>query len=206
MNARPQRIGMFGGAFDPPHHAHVALAQAAVEQLELDRLLVFPTGQAWHKARALSPAQHRLAMTRLAFAHLPAVTVDDRELHRSGPTYTVDTLTELRSQWPQAQLWLVLGADHARALPSWSRWQQIRELAIISIASRDDLTLDQVEFLPEIPDIQPPGGGFVRLHMPAMPVSATEIRQRVATGQRIDHLVAPGVARYIEQHHLYLAP
>ena len=206
MSVRPQRIGMFGGAFDPPHHAHVALAQAAVEQLELDTLLVFPTGQAWHKARELSAARHRLAMTRLAFAHLPAVAVDDRELQRTGPTYTVDTLTELRTQWPQAQLWLVLGADHARALPDWRQWQRVRELAIISIASRDDLTLDQVEFLPEIPDFQPPGGGFVRLHMPAMPVSATEIRQRVAMGQPIDHLVTIGVARYIEQHHLYLAP
>ncbi len=197
---------MFGGAFDPPHNAHVALARAAIEQLQLDTLYVFPTGQAWHKARALSPAVHRLAMTKLAFADQPAAVVDGRELQRQGPTYTVDTLGELHYEHPQARLFLVIGADHARALQGWRRWADIRQMTIVSIAARDDLTLDGIEFSSKLLDESEPQSGFVRLHMPPLAISATNIRQRVAAGLGFDHLVAPGVARYIEHHHLYLAP
>ncbi len=206
MSNHPLRIGMFGGAFDPPHNAHVALARAAIEQLQLDMLYVLPTGQAWHKARALSPAAHRLAMTELAFADLPAARVDGRELQRQGPTYTVDTLTQLQQEHPQARLFLVVGADHAQALPGWRRWPDIRQMAIISIAARDDLTLDGIGFSSELLNQGEQRSGFVRLHMPAHAISATEIRHRVATGQGFDHLVATAVARYIDYHHLYLAP
>ena len=97
MSGPRQRLGMFGGAFDPPHNAHVTLAGVAVDQLALDELRIFPTGQAWHKARPLSPSVHRLAMARLAFQGLPRVVVDPRELEREGPTYTVDTLFEIFS-------------------------------------------------------------------------------------------------------------
>ncbi|MGI9153494.1 MAG: nicotinate-nicotinamide nucleotide adenylyltransferase, partial [Rubrivivax sp.] len=89
---------MFGGAFDPPHLAHVALALAAVEQLQLDELRIFPTGQAWHKSQALSAPEHRLAMARLAFASVPRTVIDERDLRRSGPTYTIDTRRELHSE------------------------------------------------------------------------------------------------------------
>ena len=130
------RIGMFGGAFDPPHLGHVALARAAVEQLALDQLLVFPTGQAWHKARELSTAAHRLAMAQLAFADVPRIRVDGRELQRDGPTYTVDTLRELRREFPQAELLLVIGADQAESLHSWREGAEIAQLATISIAAR----------------------------------------------------------------------
>ncbi len=95
---QPRRIGLLGGAFDPPHRAHQALARAAIEQMQLSELRILPTGQAWHKARPLSPAPHRLAMARLAFEGLPQATVDDRELRREGPTYTVDTLRELAAE------------------------------------------------------------------------------------------------------------
>ena len=90
--AQAKRIGVFGGAFDPPHLAHMALVKTAVADLQLDELRVIPTGQAWHKPRALSPAHHRLAMAQLAFADLPNVLVDPRETQRVGPSYTVDTL------------------------------------------------------------------------------------------------------------------
>ena len=105
--AGEQRIGVFGGAFDPPHHAHVALARAAIEQFELGSLHVIPTGQAWHKARALSAAEHRLAMTRLAFQDDAKVVVDERELQRTGPTFTIDTLEALQAENPQARLYLL---------------------------------------------------------------------------------------------------
>ena len=132
--AAQPRVGVFGGAFDPPHNAHIALAQAALAQLHLAELRIFPTGQAWHKARALSAAEHRLAMVRLAFADLPGTVVDGRELTRTGPSYTLDTLRELRHERPDAQLVLILGADQGNALPGWHGWQEIVSTAIISIA------------------------------------------------------------------------
>ena len=130
----PLRLGVFGGAFDPPHLAHVALARAAVEQLRLDELRVLPTGQAWHKARSLSAAEDRLAMAREAFGQVPRAVVDDRELRRAGPTYTIDTLRQLKAEFPQAQLMLVIGADQAEALHSWRECEQILKLATVAVA------------------------------------------------------------------------
>ena len=121
MSAAAARLGMFGGAFDPPHMAHRVLAQAAVDQLRLDELRVFPTGQAWHKERTLTPAQHRLAMAQLAFEDLPKVVVDARELQRAGATYTIDTLRELSAEHPGAELFLVMGEDQAAAFTTWRR-------------------------------------------------------------------------------------
>jgi len=102
---------MFGGAFDPPHLAHRALAEAALDQLGLDALHMMPTGQAWHKARSLTSAEHRIAMCQLAFDDLPRTRIDTRETTRQGPSYTADTLAELAREYPGATLYLVLGAD-----------------------------------------------------------------------------------------------
>jgi nicotinate-nucleotide adenylyltransferase len=203
VTASPPRIGLFGGAFDPPHVAHVALVRAAVEQLELSQLHVLPTGHAWHKVRALSAPEHRLAMARLAFGDIPGVVVDDRELHRPGPTYTVDTLRELQAEHPGVQPVLVIGADQAAALPSWSDWEQIVKDAIISIAARKETTGTKGIF-----DLQSvPGARLAPLVLPDMPVSATHIRSVIAAGTHgtkgVDHLVPASVARYIDQHHLY---
>ena len=195
----PARIGMFGGAFDPPHLGHVALAQAAVEQLGLDQLRVFPTGQAWHKARALSPAADRLAMARLAFADVPRAVVDGRELQRAGPTYTIDTLRQLQREFPQAQLLLVIGADQAESLHSWRESAEIAQLATISIAARARPTTDA----PPFDASKLPPGRRQPLELPPMPVSSTEIRRRAAGGQDITQLVPVPVARYIDKHHLY---
>lgn len=193
------RIGIFGGAFDPPHRAHLALARTAVVELRLDRLHVVPTGHAWHKTRSLSHAGQRLAMARLAFADVPQVVVDDRELRRAGPTFSIDTLEELQAENPGAELHLLIGGDQAAALTSWHRWEDLVRLAIISIAHRADAACAEgpwgFETLP---------GARVRpLHLPDSPVSATGIRARVAESGGIDHLVTPGVARYIDQHLLY---
>lgn len=192
-------MGVFGGAFDPPHVAHAALVQAAVADLQLDELRVVPTGQAWHKARPLSPAHHRLAMAQLAFSDLPRVLVDPREIRRPGPSYTVDTLRELREQWPGSELFLVMGEDQAGALADWHAWQEILRLAIICVAEREDLTGARPRFM------VPKGyeSRFRRLPMPAMPVSATAIRARIAAHQGLAPLVFEPVARYIDDHHLY---
>lgn len=195
MSSRP-RVGMFGGAFDPPHRAHVSLAQAALRQLALDRLYVFPTGDAWHKARVLTPAQHRLAMTRLAFAPLAGVEVDDRELRRSGPTYSIDTLHELQREHPEAELFLLMGEDQAAGFTRWRAWQEIARIATLCVAARGDGTgLARLQQLPEV--------RLAALELPQMPESATDIRARLTAGQDIADLVAPAVASYIASHHLY---
>ena len=195
----PRRVGMFGGAFDPPHKAHVALAQAAVEQLGLDELRVFPTGMAWHKARALTGGQHRLAMAQLAFGEVPRAVVDEREVRRDGPTYTIDTLRELQAENPGAQLVLVIGADQAEALDSWRESVAIARLAIISIAERARPQAPAGQFDAS----HVPGGRWQPIELFFNATAATEIRDRVAAGLGVDHLVPAGVARYIEQHHLY---
>ncbi len=197
------RIGVFGGAFDPPHNAHIALARAALEQFDLDALHIVPTGQAWHKARALSAAADRLAMARLAFENMPRIVVDERELQRTGPTFTIDTLEALQAEHPQAQLYLFIGADQLAAFSEWRRWQAIVELAIICIADRAQSTLagGQFEAYPGLV------GRFFVLNLPLMPVSATQIRQLAASGASADReiarLVPEPVARYISLHQLY---
>ena len=205
--AAVQRLGVFGGAFDPPHWAHVALVEAAIDQLQLDQVQVLPTGQAWHKPRQLSEASHRLAMTRLAFAHLPKVVVDEREVLRAGPSYTVDTLQELLRQYPQAQLYLLIGDDQRRSLPRWHEIAEIVRLAIICVADRDQAVRawheapDSAQTSATLPDTLQ-----ARIHtlvMPLMPHSATDIRVMAASDQTLTGLVPPAVERYIHEHHLY---
>jgi nicotinate-nucleotide adenylyltransferase len=175
------------------------LLRAALAELRLDELHVIPTGHAWHKARPLSPSHHRLAMVQLAFGHLPGIVVDARETQRAGPSYTVDTLRELRTQWPDAELFVLLGEDQARALPSWRAWQEVLHLAIIYVAERGDWSGTKPRFFaPKLYESR-----FRRLAMPAMPVSATDIRARIAAHQELGPLVFESVARYIDQHHLY---
>jgi len=200
--AAPKRIGILGGAFDPPHLAHLALAKAAVEQLHLDELRVIPTGQAWHKPRPLTAAAHRLAMAELLFAKLPQAVVDARETRRSGPTYTNDTLTELRAETPDADLFLIIGADQAQALTTWHAWEQILRSATICVADRPFSTGAGAVFDAETayPD------RFFHLQMPAMALSATDIRAAISTHQNVTALVGESVARYIAAHHLYLIP
>lgn len=193
------RIGVFGGAFDPPHCAHVALATAAVGQLGLDELRVFPTGQAWHKERGLSDAVHRLAMARLAFGELPRVTVDAREIERAGPTYTVETLRELQAEFPAAELVLIMGEDQAAALTRWHAWEEILERAIISVAVRGDISMNSKRFDAETL----PTARTALLKMQPMDTSATKVRRRAAAGEPIDALVPDSVARYIARHSLY---
>ena len=193
------RIGVFGGAFDPPHVAHVALAQAAVEQLQLDQLRRFPTGQAWHKAQSLTSPEHRLALAESAFGGLPRTVIDDRELRRPGPTYTIDTLRELKAEYPDAQLFLVMGEDQAISLTRWREWEAIMRLAIICVAERPSASAHAGS-----PPAGLPAQAELRLlRLPSMTESATEVRGRVAQGRGIAHLVPPGVASYIELNHLY---
>jgi nicotinate-nucleotide adenylyltransferase len=186
------RIGVFGGAFDPPHAGHVAIADVAIKQLRLDRLIIVPTGQAWHKKRPLTAAQHRLAMAKLAFTH-PVMQVDEQEVWREAPSYTFDTLTALRQLHPDASWYLIVGADQARAFTTWHRWQELLQLAIICVVSRDALH----------PDWNLPAAQQLPLQLPLMPLSSTQIRQAIASHHPINALVPAAVMRYIDEHHLY---
>ena len=201
-----ERIGVFGGAFDPPHQAHVALARAAIQQFQLDTLHVVPTGQAWHKARSLSAAEHRLAMTKLAFQDEAKVIIDERELQRAGPTFTIDTLEALQMQNPQARLYLFMGADQFSAFQQWHRWNDILDIAIICIAARAHSAWATGQF-----DAYPGRSSrFALIEMPQLGVSATQIRQRIASRAvspaDLAQLVSKPVARYISLHRLYGAP
>ncbi len=202
-----QKIGVFGGAFDPPHKAHVALAKSAIEALGLDELRIIPTGQAWHKARDLSAPEHRLAMTQLAFAEVPRVVVDSREIERSGPSFTIETLRSLQSENPEAQLHLIMGADQFAAFRQWHEWQAIVSLAIICIAARAQFDWDNSQF----DAYKEQKDRFLTLPMPVMPVSATQIREVLASGREqgsdaaalVGAMVAEPVARYISLYRLY---
>lgn len=201
------KIGIFGGAFDPPHNAHVALAQVAMDALGLDTLHIIPTGSAWHKTRTLTAAEHRLAMAQLAFGTLPGVVVDDREIRRAGPTFTIDTLRGLQLEFPGAQFYLIMGADQFAAFQQWHQWQEIIKAATICIAARARIDSATGHF--DVYNEQQ--SRLVELPMPAMAVSATQIRQLLAgtpnvglgENQAIADLLPATVARYIAQHQLY---
>jgi nicotinate-nucleotide adenylyltransferase len=194
-----QRIGILGGAFDPPHNAHVAMAEAALVQFQLDHLHIVPTGNAWHKPRALSSATHRVQMARLAFGHLAGVTVNEVELHRQGPSYTIDTLRSLELQFPSAEFFLFVGEDQGKALATWREIKEISERAIICVAERDM----SGAIKPPVSVVSSHNIPTQALKLPPLPHSATEVRARVAQGQPIDALVPKTVALYIQRHHLY---
>lgn len=206
-----KRLGIFGGSFDPPHRAHIALAQHAVAQFQLDELRIIPTGDAWHKARPLTPSPHRLAMTRLAFAEVTQALVDTREIDRLGATYTIDTLLELKAEQPDAALFLFIGADQARAFQTWHRWQDIESLATVVVAQRPPVSTDALQPAGQpgaaqwhnavSPDVQ-------RLDMPSLNVSATEIRAHFAQAPQthtdlMSAWLPASVQHYIEKHSLY---
>ena len=197
------RIGLLGGSFDPPHRAHEILAREAVEQLKLDRLYIVPTGQAWHKSRALSNAVHRLAMARLAFETCPQTVVDEMEILRAGPSFTLQTLSELQARHPDAVFYLLVGQDQAASFSQWHEWQRILQIAQLVVAARPMMSSETAaahewhNLLSE---------RVIQMHMPLMGISSSELRASYACGHPDSDLVSPLVADYIQQNQLYLEP
>ncbi|MEP7283031.1 MAG: nicotinate-nucleotide adenylyltransferase [Rubrivivax sp.] len=189
------RIGLFGGTFDPPHVAHVALAHAALATLSLDVVRWLPAGQPWQKARAVTPAEHRAAMVALAIADEPRFVLDRSEIDRTGPSFTLDTVRALQAAEPDAQWTLLVGADQYAALHTWQGWPELLSRVVLAVANR--------------PGAAPPVHADVLRHphrvvpLPMLEVASSDIRARVARGQPIDGLVPPEVARYIDHHALY---
>jgi nicotinate-nucleotide adenylyltransferase len=198
---RVRRIGLLGGTFDPPHLAHVALAQLALRHLFLDEVRWMPAGRPWQKMAGAGPvpsqAAHRVAMVSLAIQGEPRFVLDDREVHRQGPSYTVDTLKELRAEHPQARWFLIIGQDQLGRFDTWKDWRQLLQWVTLAVAARSG---------------QPPtppaafsgvGASIEELPMPNMPVSSTELRRAVSRGEDISLLAGPAIAGYIAHHHLY---
>jgi nicotinate-nucleotide adenylyltransferase len=200
--SEPRRIGLLGGSFDPPHLAHLALARAALEQLALDELRWLPAGAPWQKqreGRVLAPAADRVAMVNLLVEGEPRFVVDERELHRAGPSYTIDTLRELHAEQPEAQLWLVLGQDQYARLDTWHDWRGILPLAGLAVAARDGEAVVAPPAVAASPHVSRV------ISLPAMPHSATEARRLAASGADTSTLVGAPVARYIARHLPYRA-
>jgi nicotinate-nucleotide adenylyltransferase len=213
--SRRPRIGIFGGTFDPVHVGHLTLLHWARAELALDQILVIPTGRSWQKQQAGASAEQRLAMLQLALAKEPTLTIDDREVRRDGPSYTVDTLTALRAEiGPQAALVLVLGSDQLHNLSSWHRYRDLLSLAHLAVTQRENVRLSDfpapVEQLLQLHGTQTlpdrPNGAMVFFRMPMMPVSATVLRKQLRNGLSPQQLVPPAVLDYIEQHRIYHQP
>jgi nicotinate-nucleotide adenylyltransferase len=190
-----RRIGLFGGSFDPVHDAHLALARAALTALTLDKVIFVPAGNPWQRAPLKASGKHRLAMVQLAISGEPRFTVDDCELTREGPSYTIDTLELLAARMPDAQWMLLLGADQWARLPTWHRWQDILQHAQIAVAQRASEPLNTP---PQLQNV-----AVQTIPMLQMVTSSTQIRARLAGGASIAGLVPQAVAQYIAKHQLY---
>ncbi|HEU4458425.1 MAG TPA: nicotinate (nicotinamide) nucleotide adenylyltransferase [Methylibium sp.] len=198
------KIGLFGGSFDPPHQGHRALAESALDHLGLDELRWLPAGRPWQRQHRLAAAEDRRAMVATAIADRAAFVLDDRELHRPGASYTIDTACELLAERPGAQLFLLIGEDQLQRLPTWHRWRALIERVTLAVAYRGAMREPPAELLAAL---QPEGRTIERLPMPPFDVSSTEIRARLAAAHSAQalapHLLAPQVARYIDLHRLY---
>jgi nicotinate-nucleotide adenylyltransferase len=187
--------------FNPPHVGHLALAQAAVSDLGLERVLLMPVLIPPHKPAKWDPgAKHRLRMCSLAVQHHPQLNVCRLELERPGPSYTIDTLRSINAREPDAELTLIVGADMALTLDSWREPREILKLARLAVAKRDGSTRR------EVLDVLRPLGGADRtvfLEMPRNDVSSSLVRRHLTAGMPIEELVGSGVARYIAQQELY---
>lgn len=192
------RIGVVGGTFDPIHEGHLALARAARRCAQLDRVLLIPAAVPPHRAPAIASDQERLQMARLAAGD--EFEVSDVEIRRGGPSYTVDTLRELAAAHPDAGLFLVLGWDAARELRSWREPEAVLALARLVIVDRPGLAPPSAE------DLRRAGLNPARVELcdePTPEVSASELRDGLAHGAPVDHLMPAAVAEFIAQRGLY---
>ena len=176
------KVGLLGGTFDPVHNAHLAMARAALEQLQLRKIIFIPTGAQHYRAPAAASDGHRLAMLKLAIAGEPRYEIDERELAANATGHTVDTLKSFDKPY------LLMGADQYARLGTWYRPEEVRRLSRIAVFARPGIPLEE---------------GVKTIAMPPLKVSASEIRARVARGEDISPLVPPAVARHIAANGLY---
>jgi nicotinate-nucleotide adenylyltransferase len=190
-----ERVGVFGGTFDPPHVGHLVVAVNARHALRLDRLLLVVANDPWQKsnARVVSSAADRLAMVEAAVADVDGLEASALEIDRGGVSYTADTLAELRAQDPSRTLFLIVGSDAAAGLATWDRGDEVRRLATIVVAARPGS-----EDAPA-----PPGWSWENVVTPRLEVSSTDLRARFTDGRPLDYLLTPRVIDCIRDRRLY---
>jgi nicotinate-nucleotide adenylyltransferase len=195
------RVGILGGAFNPPHVGHLVCAQEALVQLELEKVVFVPVGQAPHRELEDDPgAEARLEMIELAVGDDARFATSRAELDRPGPSYTADTLRDLREKAPDDEPFLILGGDQAAALPNWHEPEAVLSLATVAVAERTNWSRNAIGI--KVGRLR--GAERIRyLDMPLMQVSSSAIRRRVAEGLPIRYLVPDKVASHIGAHGLY---
>jgi nicotinate-nucleotide adenylyltransferase len=203
----PQRLLIFGGTFDPPHVAHVALPPLVARRLGCQRILYVPTAvNPLKTAHDVTPAAHRLAMLRLALDRVPDAEISTIELDRPGPSFTVDTLEAMRGQVePDTELYLLIGSDQALLFEKWKRWQRILELATPTVMVRPPL--DEAGYrrrLGETYSAEQANRWLSRTAaVPYLDICATELRRHLAEGRDVRGVLQPAVLAYIREHGLY---
>ncbi|MPY92320.1 MAG: nicotinate (nicotinamide) nucleotide adenylyltransferase [Acidimicrobiia bacterium] len=192
--ARGERLGVLGGTFDPPHIGHLVAAVNAFHALSLDRVLLVVSNIPWQKvgSRPITPARDRLDLVRAAVAGHPGLVASDLEVRLGGESSTVATLEYLRAERPDRELFLVLGADAAAGLPTWRRSERLPGLCTLVVVDR-----------PGAGQGVPWAGDVVRVAIPGLDISSTELRRRAAAGQPVDFLVPEGVALLMGERLLY---
>jgi nicotinate-nucleotide adenylyltransferase len=195
------RVGILGGTFNPPHIGHLVCAREALDQLELDRVLLMPAFAPPHKPMPDEPGpEHRLELCRLAAAGEQGLGVSALEIERGGPSYTVDTLRELHAKRPEDDLTWIAGGDMAASLPSWREPEEVLSLARFAVAEREGTDRERIErALSSLRGRD----SVVFFDMPRIDVSSSMVRARVAAGRSIRHLVPEVVAAYILEQGLY---
>ena len=190
-----RRVGIMGGTFDPIHHGHLVAASEVADRFALDEVVFVPTGQPWQKGSVTSPAEDRYLMTVIATASNPQFQVSRVDVDRAGPTYTVDTLRDLRAEYGErAELFFITGADALGRILSWKDAEEVFGLAHFVGVTRPGFTLS---------DAHLPADAVSLVQVPAMAISSTDCRARVAVGKPIWYLVPDGVVQYITKRHLY---
>lgn len=193
-----ERLGIFGGTFDPPHVGHLVTAVNVRHELALDRVLLVVADQPWQKVgtRDISSPEDRFAMVEAAVGDVEGLEASRIELDRGGMSYTADTLTQLLAADATLDPYVILGSDAAVGLPGWERADEVRVLSTIVVVERPG----SGEGLP------PPGWSWVRVEVPRLEVSSTDLRARVIDGRPLDYLLSPAVIKTIERRGLYREP
>jgi nicotinate-nucleotide adenylyltransferase len=190
----PLRIGLFGGTFDPPHVGHIAAAVNVRHALGLDRVLMVVANDPYQKSssRDITPAAARLEMVRAACEAIPGLEVSDVEITRGGPSYTFDTVREVLTEYPDAEVFVIVGSDTARRLESWHRWNELADIATFVVISRD------VEVVTLPSTIK-----WTRVDIPVIECSSTDLRRRLHAGEDTTHLLSQSVLNVIHARNLY---
>ena len=187
-----------GGTFDPIHHGHLVAASEVQAWFGLDEVVFVPTGDPWQKStRVVSPAEHRYLMTVIATAANPRFRVSRVDIDREGPTYTIDTLRDLREQLPDTELYFITGADALTEIFTWRNAAQLFELAHFVGCTRPGYQMDGAS-LTDLPDDR-----VTLVEIPALAISSTDCRSRAERGEPVWYLVPDGVVQYIAKHRLY---